>query len=136
MLRLETAIVYGHTPLSIALHDISQSLPSVLQTIFHQAAYALNTTHSEPVTARTAWQQAWEQQGKRTALTTADFRIVKELGYTLGISDRVDQQKHIQFALKQLEQAEWVAREEQQKYGKMSRSLGVLTGLLVVILMY
>ncbi|MEQ7049254.1 stage III sporulation protein SpoIIIAB [Paenibacillaceae sp. P-4] len=134
--RLETAIIYGHTPLSAAFHDIAQQMPPVLRDIFLSASQAMEHSAAQSFTAREAWEQAWERYGSNTSLTKEDLRIIKELGFTLGISDREDQSKHIKLAIKQLEQEEWSARENHSRYGKMTRSLGVLAGLLVVILMY
>ncbi|WP_272491158.1 stage III sporulation protein SpoIIIAB [Paenibacillus apiarius] len=134
--RLETAIVYGYTPLSSAFTDISRQMPSPLQLVFTEAAQAMNGADGPPLTAREAWDQAWRCNGKKTALAKEDIRILNELGYSLGVSDREDQRKHIRHAVKQLEQEESTAREEHQRYGTMCRSLGVLSGLLAVILMY
>lgn len=137
--RLETAITYAHLPLSAAFHDISRQMPPVLSVIFVSAAKALDRSSDTSFisfTAREAWQQAWDQHGGQTALNAAALRIVREFGYTLGVSDREDQCKYIRLAIKQLEQEEWTAQEEHKRYGAMCRSLGVLTGLLVVILMY
>lgn len=134
--RLETAIMYAHTPLSAAFHDIAQQMSPALHVIFVSAAQAMEQSSAISSTAREAWQQAWDQHGGNTALNTADLRIVREFGYTLGVSDREDQCKHIRLAIKQLEQEEWTAQEEHKRYGVMCRSLGVLAGLLVVILIY
>lgn len=134
--RLETAILYSHTPLSTAFHDIAQQMPSTLRDVFTSAAMAMEQSAAVPLTAKEAWLQAWECYGGHTSLAKEDKRIVQELGYTLGISDRVDQSKHIKLTIKQLEQEEWSAREDDRRYGAMCRSLGVLAGLLVVILMY
>lgn len=134
--RLETAIMYAHTPLSAAFYDIAQQMPSILHIIFIHAAKAMEQSSTISFTAKEAWQQAWDIHSGHTALNTVDLRIVREFGYTLGISDQEDQCKHIRLAIKQLEQEEWTAQEEYKKYGKMCRSLGVLAGLLIVILIY
>ncbi|HBI05200.1 MAG TPA: stage III sporulation protein AB, partial [Paenibacillaceae bacterium] len=62
--------------------------------------------------------------------------VLLQLGQVLGQSNREDQQKHIRLALMNLKSEEDVARAQQQKYEKMCRSLGLLGGLLVVILLY
>ncbi|CAH8771582.1 stage III sporulation protein SpoIIIAB [Paenibacillus dendritiformis] len=134
--RLETAIMYGHTPLAAAFAEISRQLPSPLRAVFADAAQGMDAADAIPLTAREAWQLSWERHRGNTALANEDLRILLELGYSLGISDRDDQRKHIRHAIKQLEQEEFVAREEYQRYGTMCRSLGVLSGLLAVILMY
>ncbi|UHA72870.1 stage III sporulation protein SpoIIIAB [Paenibacillus sp. 481] len=134
--RLETAIVYGHTPLSAAFTDIGRQLRPPLQLLFHAAAKAIESSAAVPRTAREAWHDALKQYGSATALKAEDLRVLVELGYSLGVSDRDEQKKHIRHAIKQLEQEEYTAREEFQRYGTMCRSLGVLCGVLAVILMY
>jgi stage III sporulation protein AB len=57
------------------------------------------------------------------------------LGATLGGSGRDDQVKHIKLAMLQLQAEESSARDDQQRYEKMSRSLGVLGAALLVIIM-
>ena len=62
--------------------------------------------------------------------------VLRQLSCTLGTSDRLDQIKHIALAAEQLKHEEGTAREEQSKYAKMSKSLGLLVGALVVILIF
>jgi stage III sporulation protein AB len=62
--------------------------------------------------------------------------VMLQLGHVLGLSDRSDQVKHLRLAVSQLQAEEVDAREEQRKYEKMWKSLGVLIGGLIVILMY
>jgi stage III sporulation protein AB len=57
------------------------------------------------------------------------------LGATLGGSGREDQLKHVRLAALQLQAEEAAARDEQQRYEKMCRSLGVLGAALVVIVL-
>jgi stage III sporulation protein AB len=128
--------MYGHTPLPAAFTEISRQLLPPLHAVFNDAARAMDDADAAPLTAREAWQLAWERHHVNTALANEDLRVLLELGYSLGISDRDDQRKHIRHAIKQLEQEEFVAREEYKRYGTMCRSLGVLSGLLAVILMY
>ncbi|MNW14896.1 stage III sporulation protein SpoAB [compost metagenome] len=59
-----------------------------------------------------------------------------QLGPILGISDRADQAKHLRLAVHVLQAEETAAAEEYRRYGAMWRSLGLLAGVLIVILMY
>ena len=59
-----------------------------------------------------------------------------ELSGVLGTSDRQDQIKHIALAVGQLKHEEAAARDDQVKYEKMSKSLGLLIGALIVILIF
>jgi stage III sporulation protein AB len=67
-------------------------------------------------------------------LACAHGRMLR-LGTTLGISDKEDQMKHIHLALLQLAAEEDAARDDQGRYEKMWKSLGILIAVLIVILM-
>jgi stage III sporulation protein AB len=60
---------------------------------------------------------------------------MSQFGATLGQHDREHQQKQIRLTLNHLEREEGDAIESQNRYEKMLKSLGFLTGLLIVILM-
>lgn len=131
---LETEITYGARPLPEALASIAQRLTGSGARLFAQAA-ELFVKESE-WTANDCWRRAVYQVWPRTALKSPEKDIVLQLGLVLGQSDREDQRKHIRLACTNLEHEEINARENQQRYEKMCRSLGVLSGVLLVILLY
>ena len=64
-----------------------------------------------------------------------EFEIMKQFGETLGRHDRFSQQKHILLTLTHLEREETEASDKQAKYEKMVKSVGFLSGLLLIILL-
>lgn len=132
--RLETEINYGFTPLPEALKRISHSIPEPVSTIYAQAAEQLTINNGR--STKESWQQVIADNWKRSAMKASEMDIMLQVGSTLGISDRQDQIKHIHLAIYQLQGEEDTAKEEQRRYEKMWKSLGVLGGALVVILMY
>ncbi len=62
--------------------------------------------------------------------------IVLKLCQVLGSSNRSDQLHHLDLAQENLQMEENKAREEQETYEKMVKTLGVLSGALLVILMF
>ncbi|OGX68536.1 MAG: stage III sporulation protein AB [Paenibacillus sp. RIFOXYA1_FULL_44_5] len=132
--RLETEIMYGFTPLPEALVATSRQLSGPVRAMFAAAGQELAQIDSS--TTWEVWQQAVEQHWRFTALGPSELEVMKQLGHTLGISDRGDQVNHIKLSISQLQGEEQLAREEQKRYEKMSRSLGFLTALLIVIVMY
>jgi stage III sporulation protein AB len=68
-------------------------------------------------------------------MRTPELTVTLRLGSILGMSDKDDQLKHLRLAAVQLKAEEDAARDDQAKYEKMSRSLGLLLAALVVILM-
>ncbi|MER2255764.1 MAG: stage III sporulation protein SpoAB, partial [Priestia megaterium] len=82
-----------------------------------------------------AWEKTLDQFWKQTALKTGELEILKQFGETLGQHDRYSQQKHILLTLNHLEREEQDAVDKQNRYEKMVKSLGFLSGLLLVILL-
>lgn len=132
--RLETEMTYGFTPLGEALLHISGQLEPQLAAMFRRAAEPLNAMTG--VTAAESWKEAVDACWRQTALSSNEREILSQLSFTLGTSDREDQAKHLRLAVDMLKAEEENARDEQRRYEKMWRSLGVLAGAFVVILMY
>lgn len=132
--RLETEIGYGYTPLPDALERIGASLREPLQSLFGRAAQYMRPDYG--LSARDSIQKALGEHWKRTSMKNAEREVLEQLSGVLGTSDRQDQMKHIALAALQLKHEEAAAREDQAKYEKMSKSLGLLIGALIVILIF
>jgi stage III sporulation protein AB len=131
--QLETEIAYGYTPLPEALARIGRQPGDPLADLFHEAADRLA---KEEAAVTETWRLALESVWGRTALKNGEKEIMLTLGNTLGASDREDQIRHLRLAAKQLETLEPEAAEEQRKYEKMWKSLGLLGGALVAVILY
>ncbi len=128
---LEAEIMYGHTPLLEAARRLSAQLSKPLADFFQEFANKLTDTDT---TVRDAWENSLKEIWKTTALKQGEYEIMKQFGETLGRHDRNSQQKHIMLTLTHLEREEAEARESQAKYEKMVKSLGLLTGILLIII--
>lgn len=134
--RLETEIGYGQTRLPEALTRIAAIVPQPLSALFATISRSLSKDSAESgETAREIWERAIHDHWPETALKKAEKEALLRLGSTLGGSGREDQLKHIRLAAIQLQAEEASARDDQQRYEKLSRSLGMLGAALVVILM-
>lgn len=131
---LETEIVYGSVPLYQAMNKIGARLPGGVGLFFSSAGENLITL--DGASTFECWRASIEQNFFQTALKKEDKDLLLQFGHTLGITDKEDQMKHIQLTVEGLLTEEQIAREEQSKYEKLSKNLGVLLGILVVILMY
>ena len=85
--------------------------------------------------ASQAWEQAVIQNIKRTALNKEDEEILLTFGKILGCTDLEGQVKNIRLALDQLKHQEVKAEVNRSKNEKMYRSLGILGGIAVVIVL-
>ena len=130
---LEAEIMYGHTPLHEASRRLAEQLTNPLATFFDSFAKKLTDTET---TVKEAWETSLKEVWKATALKQGEFEIMKQFGETLGRHDRFSQQKHIMLTLSHLEREEADAIDRQAKYEKMVKSLGFLSGLLLIILLF
>ncbi|MGG3841476.1 stage III sporulation protein SpoIIIAB [Anoxybacillus kestanbolensis] len=129
---LEAEIMYGHTPLMDAAFRLSQQLSKPLSWLFETFAQKLQ---KGTMNARQAWEESLHEIWKMTALKQGEFEIMKQFGETLGQYDHEIQQNYIRLTMVHLEREEGDAIEKQQRYEKMMKSLGVLTGILIVLLL-
>lgn len=131
---LETEIVYGSVPLDMAMRHISKRINGNIKYFFESMAD--NLTNLDGASTFECWQSAINQHFHLTSLKSQDKEILIQFGHTLGGSDREDQMKHIKLAIQNLATEEANAREEQKKYERLSKNLGLLLGFLIVILIY
>ncbi|WP_139489332.1 stage III sporulation protein SpoIIIAB [Brevibacillus dissolubilis] len=131
---LETEILYGATPLKQAFDKLGRRLPPELGRIFNTASENLASPNGQ--STQSSIQAAIDRHWSGTAMKPSEKEVLMSLGYVLGNSDREDQKKHLQLAMSHLRSLETEARDEQGRYERMYRSLGFLSGLLVVILMF
>lgn len=131
--RLETEIGYGQTPLPEALERTAHNVPPPIAIILAEAASGISG--SSGLSFRESWEQAVNKGWPLTSMRANEQAVLLRLGSALGISDKEDQMKHLRLALLQLKTEEDAAREDQARYEKMWKSLGVLIAVLVVILM-
>lgn len=129
---LEAEIMFGHTPLHEASRRLSVQMTKPISLFFE--AFTEKLTHSE-TTVKEAWEESLQEIWKLTALKKGEYEIMRQFGETLGRHDRFSQQKQIQLALTHLEREEVDAYDRQATYEKMVKSLGFLSGLLLVILL-
>lgn len=129
---LEAEIMYGHTPLHEASRRLADQLSKPISTFFDH--FSKRLTHTE-TTVMEAWEGSLKEVWKTTALKGGEYEIMKQFGETLGRHDRISQQKQIRLTLAHLEREEADAHEKQAKYERMAKSLGFLSGLLLIILL-
>jgi stage III sporulation protein AB len=131
--RLETEIGYGYTPLPEAIIRTADTQPEPVASMLRRAVSHLES--GSGLTFRESWERAVRECWRNTAMRSGEQNVLIRLGSTLGISDKEDQIKHLRLALMQLKSEEEAARDDQARYEKMCKSLGILAAALIVILM-
>lgn len=87
------------------------------------------------VSASQAWEEAVRQNIKKTSLNREDEEVLIAFGKILGSSDLEGQIKNIRLTLGQLKLQEGKAEESRNRNENMYRSLGILGGIAVVIVL-
>jgi stage III sporulation protein AB len=130
--RLEAEILYSQLPLNEAFLVIAKQTPQPISKFFDTLYYELEHDKRDLFSV---WEQSVNGLMKYSSLGRNEQEIIKQFGRTLGQHDFHQQQKHIQLTLSHLERELEEARDHHLKYGKMAKSLGVLCGLFVVLLL-
>lgn len=129
---LEAEIMFGLSPLSEACSTLARQLPKPISFIFERFSYYLENKEES---VEKAWMKSLDENWPLTALLASEYEIMQQFGATLGQHDKVNQQKHIRLAIAHLEREEQDALEKRNRYEKMLKSLGILSGLLIILLM-
>lgn len=130
---LETEIIFGCTPLPLALSNISCKADGAISRFFANAAEDLLAGISHNL--ESAWFKAVDQLLSESNIDMQDGELIKDFGKVLGGSDREDQKKHFELLYIQLRQHEEMAEDARKKNEKMYKSLGFLSGLVIFIIL-
>ena len=95
-----------------------------------------NTMRQRFLDIRQCWEQSLNELVHQSPAKALEIDILRQLGRSLGRSDCDDQIKHLRLTAIQLQEALEQANAEMTKYQSMWRSLGLLGGAMMVILLY
>jgi len=130
---LITEVEYGAVPLPEALRSAGRAAGQPVGAIFLAAADRLRAGGG--ITAGEALEAALRSAAAATCLTAADRAVLAALVPVLGASGRQDQVRHLRLALERLAGAEARATAERERYERMYRYVGVLSGLALVLIL-
>ncbi|MBU5466368.1 stage III sporulation protein SpoAB [Virgibacillus sp. MSJ-26] len=129
---LEAEILYSQSSLQTAFQNIADQVPQPMSNFFQSLAHRMQ---SRDFDLMDCWEKSVQKLINQSSLGLNEAEILKQFGRTLGQHDMVQQQKHIQLTITHLERELEEARDEQYRFGKMSKSLGVLLGVFIVLLL-
>ncbi|MDI3256602.1 MAG: stage III sporulation protein AB [Kyrpidia sp.] len=130
---LDTEIAFSATPLPRAMARVSRTCTPPGAALFEEVARALEARPDAGAGAH--WEAAVLRRCQDLALQSVDAEVLVQFGRTLGLSDREDQRKHIRLASERLAVQERQAAREAAERVRMWRSLGILGGAAVVVLL-
>jgi len=130
---LETEIIYGSTPLPYAFNNISLKIDKPWNTFFQEVSE--NLLMRKYFTMEEAWNSAMNNHLELSFLNKADIELIKNFGKVIGKSDTEDQKKHFLLMYAQLSRLEEEAETERKRNEKMYKSLGLLLGIAIYIIL-
>lgn len=131
--RLETEILHYASNLPDALIRIGKSVKGGVGKLFYLTGQTL--AEKSKFSVAEAWCSTLEQIKSDLYLQQEDIDILQRFGEQLGSSDKEGQSRFIRLTLMQLREEEKKARVIREKYDKMYKSLGLLGGIVLVILL-
>ncbi|MEC5422282.1 stage III sporulation protein SpoIIIAB [Virgibacillus sp. C22-A2] len=129
---LEAEILYSQAPLQDAFITIAKQIPQPSKSFFHALGLSMKNGNTE---LPGLWDKNVNDFLRVSCLGNNESEILKQFGRTLGQHDFYQQQKYIQLTLSHLDRELEEARDNQYKYSKMAKGLGVLCGLFIVLLL-
>ncbi|SFP23095.1 stage III sporulation protein SpoIIIAB [Salibacterium halotolerans] len=127
----EAEIMYGMNPLPEASRKMAGQLPPPVSFLFRFFSDYLKQGERN---VDEAWSKSLNQVWPLTALAFREKEILYQFGSTLGRHEKMQQQKQIRLAMIHLEKEEQEAKETEKRYEKMAKSLGFLSGLLIIVM--
>jgi stage III sporulation protein AB len=129
---LRQDIEFGQIPLISAVQRVGESMPPPVSQVFREIVDGL----ANRWTAEEAFHRAARHVGESTAMNAADFEPLLAIGSVVGTSDRSHLSMEIDAALIRLQGREAEAVEAQRKNERLWQYLGILTGLLLILVMW
>ncbi|MEI3606787.1 stage III sporulation protein SpoIIIAB [Pseudogracilibacillus sp. SE30717A] len=130
---IEAEVVYSQLTLQDIFHTVSNKTAYPINEFYRQMTHKLSDVVTDFLDV---WDEALNRLMKVSALKKNEQEIIKQFGRSLGQHSSLQQQKHIALAIHHLERELDEALEQRDKYEKMMRSLGVLIGIFIVLILF
>ncbi|NLL19739.1 MAG: stage III sporulation protein AB [Clostridia bacterium] len=131
---LEMDINYTATPLPEALEKVAGYSQAPVQILWLETRAGL--CNGKGTMAEEAWQQGLEAFARKAALKEIDLAVLRDFGSGLGLANREEQLKKFKLLQEQLRSLQLQAEEIRTKNERMWRTMGVLGGIALIILLY
>ncbi len=132
--KLETEIIYYCTFLPDALENVGKSTRGGVGKFLSQVSANLINKNGSSI--EEAWSVALEASKEYLKLIDDDYDVIRTFGCQLGVADRTSQRQLFEILQLQLKKQEKKAEENRDRYERMYRSLGFLSGLAIIIILF
>lgn len=126
-------IRYASTSLPNALESISTRIEGVISNMYTDISLELKKRKGMQLSE--VWNKSLDKYKSKTYLNKEDIDNLMTFGKTLGYLDKDMQQKNIELIIDYLDNQIDQLNDKKNKNSKMYRSLGFLSGLLIVVIL-
>lgn len=133
LLMLRGEIKYSHSTLAEAFQAIGRRLKSSYGAFLLKAADEMDSMEGQ--TLAQIWERCVNEELKESALKKEDREKLVHLGSQLGYLDTEMQISTIELYLEQVQEEIKNAAESCKRNGRLYRTMGVIAGIFLVILM-
>ena len=131
---LKSEIEFARTPLPEAFLHISERVEKSVGGIFYEMANKLSKKGSDSISD--IWTEVFLESTKKTYFASEDLELICSFGKTLGYLDAQMQSNTIAMITDNIDTKIQFLTELSIKNKKMYRSLGVLGGILLCVVLY
>ena len=134
LLILSSEIEYMRAPLGVACASIAKRTDGIISGLF--PTFAEKLISSEGETAYQLWAASLAGTKGKTFMAAEDLAVLDGFGKTLGYLDKLMQQNAIDYAVGYVDEKVSTLQAQGDKNKRMYRSLGVITGLLITVILW
>lgn len=132
LIILRGEINYSLSPMPDALDNVSRRFDHEISVFFKSVSEELKKNSGKTLTE--VWKKKAEEELNKTFLNKTDIYNVMSFSENLGYLDKEMQNNNINLLIDQVNQEIKASVNNDNKYSKLYRSLGVLGGILVVVI--
>ncbi|PKR78966.1 stage III sporulation protein AB [Halalkalibacillus sediminis] len=128
---MEAEMVYGQEPIRQVFIQLSKQLGPPIAFIFYDLSEHMRTSHES---LEVLWERVLNEKWKYTSMKSNEKEVLLHLGQSLGVHDLEHQRKQIHLAHIHLSGELDDANQDDKRFSKLFRALGVLSGLLLMLI--
>lgn len=128
---IEAEMMYNQPPLNKLFFIVSEKVDEPFKHFLNRLATKLEQNVND---FYRLWEREVNDLMKRSSFKKSDINIINQFGKSLGQYNISEQQKQIQLTMNYLNQELEEAIDERDKYEKLTKSIGFLIGIFIVII--
>lgn len=133
LILLKGEINYSLSPLPEALEDVGSRFNNEIGEFYKSVSDELKLNSGETLTQ--VWKKKAEEILKKTYLNSVDIKNIIIFSENIGYLDKETQNNHINLLIEQINEEIKTSTQNDHKYNKLYRSLGVLAGIFIIVIL-